>query len=119
MKRIYLLFSLFLISIVAYSQPSWSKKALKSVFLLKTFAPDGTLLGDANGFFVNETGDAVSSFQPFKGAQRAVVIDASGKEYEVTHILGANETYDVAKFRVDIKKAVALPIALRLCVLYA
>ena len=114
MKRIYLLFSLFLISIVAYSQPSWSKKALKSVFLLKTFAPDGTLLGDANGFFVNENGDAVSSFQPFKGAQRAVVIDASGKEYEVTHILGANETYDVAKFRVDIKKAVALPIALNM-----
>ena len=110
MKRIYLLFSFFFISVIAFAQPSWSKKALKSVFLLKTFAPDGTLLGDANGFFINETGNAVSSFQPFKGAQRAVVIDASGKEYEVTHILGANETYDVAKFRVDIKKAVALPI---------
>lgn len=111
MKRIYLLLSLFFISIITYAQPSWSKKAIKSVFLLKTFAPDGTLLGDANGFFVNEKGDAISSFQPFKGAQRAVVIDATGKEYEVTHILGANETYDVAKFSVDIKKAVALPIA--------
>lgn len=111
MKRIYLLLSLFFISIITYAQPSWSKKAIKSVFLLKTFAPDGTLLGDANGFFVNEKGDAISSFLPFKGAQRAVVIDATGKEYEVTHILGANETYDVAKFSVDIKKAVALPIA--------
>lgn len=111
MKRITLIISLLLISVAVFSQPSWSKKAIKSVFTLKTFAPDGTLLGDANGFFVNESGLALSSFQPFKGAERAVVIDVSGKEYAVTHILGANETYDVAKFRVDIKKSSALPIA--------
>ena len=102
---------MLLISVASFSQPSWSKKAIKSVFTLKTFAPDGTLLGDANGFFVNENGEAISSFMPFKGAGRAVVIDASGKEYAVTHILGASETYDVAKFRVDIKKSAPLPIA--------
>jgi len=87
------------------------KKAAKSVFTLKTFAPDGTLLSGANGVFVGEGGEAVSCFQPFKGAQRAVVIDAQGKEYAVTHILGANDTYDVCKFRVDIKKAQPLTVA--------
>ena len=33
-----------------------------------------------------------------------MVIDAQGKEYPVEMLLGANDTYDVAKFRVTIKK---------------
>lgn len=86
------------------AQPSWVKKATKSIFTLKTFTADGTLLGSANGFYVGANGEAVSCFAPFKGSQRAVVIDAAGKEYEVACILGANETYDVAKFRVATKK---------------
>lgn len=92
------------------AQPAWVKKTTKSVFTLKTFAPDGTLLGGSTGFFVGEDGTALSSFTPFKGAQRAVVIDATGKEYAVVCMLGANETYDVAKFRVDVKKSQPLPL---------
>ena len=95
---------------VVLAQPSWVKKTTKSVFTLKTFSPDGTLLGESTGFFVGEDGTALSSFTPFKGAQRAVVIDAAGKEYAVVCILGANETYDVAKFRVDVKKSQPLPL---------
>lgn len=91
--------------------PSWTKKALKSVFTLKTFAADGTLLGSSNGFFTNEQGDAVSSYTPFRGASRAVVIDGSGKEYDVEYMLGANETYDISKFHVSVRKSVALPLA--------
>ena len=84
----------------ADAQPAWVKKASKSVFTLKTFAADGSLIGSSNGFFVGPQGEAVSSFTPFKGAVRALVIDASGKELSVTGIMGADETYDVAKFRV-------------------
>ena len=111
MKRITLITGLLLVVAAVFGQPSWTKKATKSVFTLKTFAPDGTILGDATGFFVGEGGEAVSCFVPFKGAERAVVIDASGKEYAVQSILGANETYDVAKFKVDIKKSQPLTIA--------
>ena len=84
----------------AQAQPSWVKKATKSVFTLKTFAADGSLIASSNGFFIGANGEAVSSFTPFIGAQRAVIIDASGKEMTVEGMLGANEMYDVAKFRV-------------------
>ena len=88
----------------ALAQPSWTKKASKAVFTLKTFQADGSLLASSNGFFIDEDGRALSTFMPFKGAARAVVIDAQGKEWPVVCMLGANETYDVAKFRVETKK---------------
>ena len=85
---------------IIYAQPSWAKKATKSVFTLKTFSADGSLVGSSNGFFTGTNGEAVSSFTPFKGAARAIIIDASGKEMTVTGMMGANDMYDVAKFRV-------------------
>ena len=87
---------------------AWSKKAAQAVFTLKTFKSDGTLLGSANGVFVSENGEAVSSFAPFRGADRAVVIDAQGKEWPVETMMGANDMYDVAKFKVAAKKPTAL-----------
>lgn len=111
MKKLFTMIALLLIAAAVTAQPSWTKKATKSVFTLKTFAADGTLIGSTNGFFTGEQGEAVSSFSPFKGASSAVVIDAQGKEMPVLCILGANDTYDVAKFRVDAKKTVPLPIA--------
>lgn len=111
MKRLYMIVSLLMLTVTIMAQPSWVKKATKSVFTLKTFTADGTLLGSANGFYVGKNGEAISCYAPFKGAQRAVVIDAAGKEYEVTCILGANETYDVAKFRVTTGKTQPLTVA--------
>ena len=111
MKRLYMIVSLLMLTVTIMAQPSWVKKATKSVFTLKTFTADGTLLGNANGFYVGKNGEAISCFAPFKGAQRAVVIDAAGKEYEVACILGANETYDVAKFRVITGKTQPLTVA--------
>ena len=110
-KVIYIavLSQLFILSVCA--QPSWVKKANKSVFSLKTFAADGSLSGSTTGFFIGERGEAVSSLAPFKGAVRAVAIDASGKELPVLCMLGANDTYDIAKFRVDAKKTVPFVLA--------
>ena len=90
---------------------SWSKKAAQAVFTLKTFGADGSLLGSSNGFFVGENGEALSSFTPFKGASRAVVIDAQGKEWPVECLMGANDMYDVAKFMVTVKKPTTLTLA--------
>ena len=94
----------------AQAQPSWVKKATKSVFTLKTFAADGSLIASSNGFFTGQNGEAVSSFSPFKGASRAIVIDANGKENAVESILGANDIYDVARFRVAGSKTQPLPL---------
>ena len=82
------------------AQPGWVKNASKSVFTLKTFSADGSLIASSNGFFTGANGEAVSNFTPFKGASRAVIIDFQGKELPVVSIIGANDMYDVVKFRV-------------------
>ena len=97
--------SMLLVVCMSFSQPSWVKKTTKSVFTLKTFDAAGSLIGSAGGVFVGENGEALSSFEPFRDAYSAVVIDAAGKEYPVEMILGANSTYDVVKFRVGVKKS--------------
>ena len=104
---------LFLLTILPLSaqNPSWAKKATNAVFTLKTFNADGSLLGSSNGFFIGEQGQAISSFSPFKNAQRAVIIDAQGKEMEVKCLMGYNDMYDVAKFQVAAQKTQALSIA--------
>ena len=104
---------LFLLTILPLSaqNPSWAKKATNAVFTLKTFSADGSLLGSSNGYFIGEQGQAISSFSPFKNAQRAVIIDAQGKEMEVKCLMGYNDMYDVAKFQVAAQKTQALSIA--------
>ena len=90
---------------MASAQPDkWVKKASKAVFTLKTFNANDELIGSSNGFFITADGIAVSSYTPFRGASKAVIIDAMGKEYPVKSIIGANDTYDIAKFRVDASK---------------
>ena len=113
MKRLFILLPFFLFTLLPLSAqtPSWAEKAAKSVFTLKTFSADGSLLASSTGFFIGTNGEAVSCYAPFKDAQRAVIIDAQGKEIPVELILGANETYDVAKFQVSAKKTVPLTIA--------
>ena len=112
MKRLSLFFIFsYLLFSYAVAQTPWAKKAGNGVFTLKTFDANGSLLGSAYGFFTGEQGEAVSSFTPFKGAQRAVVIDAQGKEWPVALMVGADNTYDIAKFQVDSKKTTPLPIA--------
>lgn len=95
----------------AAQQPSWAKKSSQTVFTLKTFSADNQLTGSSCGFFVGTDGTALSTFTPFVGATRAVIIDAQGREWPVTELLGADDVYDVARFRVDIKKPSALTVA--------
>ncbi len=93
------------------AQPNWTKKASKSVFTIKTFTSDGTLLDSSYGFFVGVNGEAVSNFTPFVGAASAVAIDSEGNEMKIKSIIGANNTYDVIKIRVETKRSVPLQIA--------
>jgi len=111
MKRLLLVLPLYLFTLLPLSAQSWASKAIKSLLTVKTFSADGTLLASSTGFFIGTDGEAVSSYAPFKGALRAVVIDAQGKEYPVEFMLGANETYDVAKFQVAARKTTPLAIA--------
>lgn len=112
MKKLFfiLIIQVCLMPALLYAQPKWAGKAAKSVFTLKTFKQDGSLLASGNGFFIGNEGEAVSNLSPFVGASRAVIIDASGKEMKVEYITGANDLYDVARFRVS-GKVSGLPVA--------
>ncbi|NPD92828.1 tetratricopeptide repeat protein [Xylanibacter muris] len=111
MKRFILLSHALLACVIIIAQPSWTKKTAKSLFTLKTFNADGSLIGNSYGFFISTDGKAISCFTPFKGASKAVIIDAQGKESPVECIIGADDTYDVAKFQVSIKRSIPVPVS--------
>ena len=84
--------------------PKWFKKAAKAQITIVTMDGQGQMLQSGNGFFIGEDGTAVADYQLFKQAQKAKVVSAEGKEYEVDAILGASSLYDVVKFRVRTDK---------------
>lgn len=93
--------------------PKWVEKAKRAVFSVVTYDENDKILNTGNGFFVTEDGIALSDYGLFKGAQRAVVINSEGTQMPVDVILGANDMYDVVKFRVAIsgKKVPALVVS--------
>lgn len=115
MKKILILpFLLFFLIQGSMAQtPKWVEKAKRAVFSVVTYDKNDKMLNTGNGFFVSEDGLALSDYTLFKGAKRAVVITSEGKQMPVSLILGANDMYDVIKFRVAIteKKVPALIVA--------
>lgn len=93
--------------------PKWVEKAKRAVFSVVTYDRNDKILNTGNGFFVTESGVALSDYSLFKGAERAVIVNFEGKQMPVDVILGANDMYDVIKFRVAIteKKVPALALA--------
>lgn len=85
----------------AFAQPSAVKKAANAVFTLTTYDKDGEVMATSRGAFVGANGEAVALWTPFVGASRAEVVDAKGQKHEVQAMIGANELYDVCKFRVE------------------
>lgn len=89
-----------LVQTAAAQTPRWANKARQAVFSVITYDAGDKLLGTGNGFYIAADGTALSDYMLFRGAVRAEVIGADGKTYPVVEILGANEIYDVVKFRV-------------------
>lgn len=113
-KGFYLFLSLcFWIQWGMAQTPKWVEKAKRAVFSVVTYDKDDKILNTGNGFFVSEDGIAVSDYALFKGAQRAVIIDTEGRQMPVLNIMGADDMYDVVKFRIDItgKKVNSLTLA--------
>lgn len=113
-KNLLLILALCFLSQLAVAQtPKWVDKAKRAVFSVVTYDKSDKILNTGNGFFVTESGVALSDYSLFKGAARAVIINVDGKQMPVDAILGANDMYDVIKFRVGIteKKVPALQVA--------
>lgn len=91
--------------------PKWLDKAQKAIITIETTTKEGkTQTG--NGFFIKENGEAVSSYDLFKNAEKAIVTTADGEKLNVTQIVGADDMYGVIRFNVAIpKKTAFLPVA--------
>lgn len=85
----------------AKAQPEAVKDAAMSVFTLVTYDTNGEEMATSHGVFVGDNGEAVSGLSPFEGADKAVVTDVKGNRMDVTRMIGVNELYGVAHFRVD------------------
>lgn len=105
-KQLITLLIALLCASISYAQPTpkWAKKARAAVFSIITYDKEDKILNTGNGFFISEDGEAVADYTLFRGAERAVIVTTDGKQLPVTHILGANEMYDIVKFRINPQK---------------
>lgn len=102
-------FAMPLSVLMAEELPKWADKARKAVFSIITYTKDNQILSTGNGFYIDTEGTGVSDYALFKGAERAVIVTADGKELPVKYMMGANDMYDVVKFKTEFdKKAEAL-----------
>jgi predicted negative regulator of RcsB-dependent stress response len=100
-------------SLAAQKAPKWMDKSRKALLTVTTFDRDDRKIQSTNGFYVSENGEALSAYLPFKGAAKATVTDTEGNTYPVVSILGADDLYDVIRFKVAFsgKKTPFLPLA--------
>ena len=113
MKKIFWIITCCFVCQLASAQiPKWAEKARKAVFSIVTYDKENQIKGTGNGFYIDAKGVALSDYTLFENAERAVIINADGKQKDVTSILGANDIYDIIKFNTPIdKKQVVLTIA--------
>ena len=115
MKKITIFITLLLMPFMAMAQSAAVKKAAKSMFKLTTFDASGNLLHTGYGAFVDANGTCLATWEAFIGASKANIIDAQGRKYDVDCLIGANEIYNVSKFKVVVpeeKKMAITPIAI-------
>lgn len=99
--RLILLLALLPGTISAGTPATW-------LFKVFTYDAQGQLKGEGNGFFLDEIGTGIAPYHLFKGASKAVVVDDSGKKYNVQRIEGANSTYDMVRFSTNVAKKKSL-----------
>jgi hypothetical protein len=109
MKIVFLLLLTVLqtVSVAAQKKaPKWIDKASKAIISIETTTKEG-VSRTGNGFFIQENGEAVSSYDLFRNAEKAAVTTSAGEKLPVTRILGADELYGVIRFKVAVPKKTA------------
>ena len=111
-KALWIIVCCLIAQLASAQAPKWAEKAKKAVFSVVTYDNENKIKGTGNGFYIDLQGTALSDYSLFENAQRAVVINADGKQLDVMRILGANSMYDIVKFQTPSeKKQVALTLA--------
>ena len=81
-----------------------AKKPHQAVVNLISYKADGTILASGYGFLLSVEGKTVVPYTLLEGAVCAEVIDAKGKRYPVSRLVGASSTYDLAVVTLEAKK---------------
>lgn len=110
-KRIILSFILSLSVAMSFAQPKFVSKVGKGIFSVNTYDKQGNLLRQGTGFYVGQKGEAIADYRVFKGASKAVVVESDGNQADVECVLGADDTYSLVRFRVNVKGNAVLPSA--------
>lgn len=112
MKKTFLLITFALLALqTTFAQyPSWAKKANNSIFKVTTFSADGTEIGSASGFYIAEN-EGIAPYSIFNNAAKAIVLETSGKEFEVESMVAANDIYDIVRFKTVGSKQSPLTVA--------
>ncbi len=111
-KTIWIMTCCLVAQLASAQAPKWAEKAKKAVFSVVTYDKENKIKGTGNGFYIDAQGTALSDYTLFENAARAVVINADGKQQDVSRILGANSMYDIVKFNAPIdKKQTTLTLA--------
>ena len=108
MKNFYIVLCWFCaVSMIAQrDMPAWVERAKRAVFTIEAYDSNGNVR-QGNGFFIQGSGEAVSDYTLFNGAVKAVVTDADGRKLQVNNIIGADEIYDVIRFKVAVPRSVS------------
>ena len=99
---ILLIYTLSIIPCLAQS-PKWLKKVRGAQVAVMVYDRNGEMT-ETQGVFADDKGTVLTEYDALKHAARAVVVDATGKEYPVREILGANAMYNVVKMQVELEK---------------
>lgn len=107
-----LLLALALNAHTATAKEVGAKDARKALLQLTAYGEDGQKLRQTVAVLIDGQGTAVAAYHALKDAARIEAVDAKGKTYTLSRVLGANATTDLVKFSLaGMKKSDYLALA--------
>ena len=76
-------------------------RSVNAVFMLETFDIDGKSIRTGSGFFISDTGLAVTGLHVFENAASATATLFDGSVYKIPGVYEANEDYNLALFPIS------------------
>lgn len=108
-----------LLSIMALSSafcqenlPVMIKRVETSIVVILTYDKGGRSIGQGSGFFVNETGDVVTSYHVLRQADRAEVKTMGGKVHPLVKVLAEDREGDLIRVSVDLRGDAVHPLSI-------
>lgn len=87
--------------VTAYDAEGISELAGEAVFLVAVYDKNGNLTGTGSGFFIDESGKAVTNYHVIDGGSKVQIMTIDGETYNVETVLGFDEDRDIAVLDIE------------------